>query len=105
MTDTKRGNEARDVIDEVLRIANNSVYFRDDSDYEDALWAICRKCGMTDDAIGKSYMGESAKIFPPCTEPFSRCLDCDERDGCERYREHRGNNAVTGVTTAGRNVP
>jgi hypothetical protein len=27
----------------------------------------------------------------PCTEPFSRCLDCDDRGGCERYREHRGN--------------
>jgi hypothetical protein len=37
------------------------------------------------------FMPNPAKTIPTCTEPFSRCLDCDERGGCERYREHRGN--------------
>lgn len=27
----------------------------------------------------------------PCTSSFSRCLDCDARNRCERYREHRAN--------------
>jgi hypothetical protein len=91
MSDTKRGNDARDVIDEVRRIANNAIYFNDGSDYEGRLLDICRKCGMTEESIGESYMEENVKIIPTCTEPFSRCLDCDDRGGCERYREHRGN--------------
>jgi hypothetical protein len=150
---------ARNIIDKVRRIANNAVYFGDNSNYEDALRIICRKCGMTNDAIGQSYIEEdapahtpappndlldevrhyiafglrqrnsekivgtdatvmywtgyilamrtvedsierkattppTAPIIPTCTEPFSRCLDCDERGGCERYREHRGNAGV-----------
>jgi hypothetical protein len=36
----------------------------------------------------------AAPIIPPCTEPFSRCLDCDDRGGCERYREHRANTGI-----------
>lgn len=28
-------------------------------------------------------------IVKPCTKPFSRCLDCDEHNQCERYGKHR----------------
>lgn len=57
--------EARGVIrrlerlrDEVKRIANNSMYLYDSSDYRSALWEICSACGMADEAIGQAYIEE-----------------------------------------------
>ena len=56
---------------------------------------------IEDSLAGGRYLGEESGSLRSaideavsrleCTEPFSRCLDCDDRGGCERYREHRGN--------------
>jgi hypothetical protein len=63
-TQTPAGPPVRSeaLLAEIRRIANNVIYFDDSSDYGGALWDICRKCGMTDDDIGASYIEANDRI-------------------------------------------
>lgn len=56
--------QSRDLLSDIRRIANNVIYFDDSSDYSGALWDICRKCGMTDDDIGREYIEANAQGQP-----------------------------------------
>jgi len=64
MADTPPGQavQSGDLLAEIRRIANNVIYFDDNSDYSGALWDICRKCGMADDDIGQRYIEANAKL-------------------------------------------
>ena len=39
--------------DKLVEMANNALYFDDSSDYQAALWDICRFGGMDDEQIGR----------------------------------------------------
>jgi len=64
MADTPTGQavQSGDLLAEIRRIANNVIYFDDNSDYSGALWDICRKCGMADDDIGQRYIEANEKL-------------------------------------------
>jgi ABC-type nitrate/sulfonate/bicarbonate transport system substrate-binding protein len=47
---------------EIIKIANNALYFDDSSDYSCALQEICRKCGMDFDDVGEKYIPDSDMI-------------------------------------------
>lgn len=51
---------------EAKRIANNALYFADNSDYRSAFWDICETLGMKDDEIGNEYMDDEST---PATAP------------------------------------
>jgi hypothetical protein len=43
----------------VIRVANNALYFDDNSDYGSALWEVCELLGMDKDAIGADFIEEA----------------------------------------------
>ena len=45
-----------DLLGSVTEIANNAIYFDDNSDYRSALWDICSKLGMADNDIGAKFI-------------------------------------------------
>jgi hypothetical protein len=45
-----------------MEIANNAIYFDDNSDYRSALWDICSKLGMADDDIGAKFIEANPKL-------------------------------------------
>ena len=53
-----RHSEVRsdDLLGSVTEIANNAIYFDDNSDYRSALWDICSKLGMADNDIGAKFI-------------------------------------------------
>lgn len=61
---------------EIIKIANNALYFDDSSDYSCALHMICRECGMNIDVIGEKYIPDSDKIV----EDYEPCLVCGETE-------------------------
>jgi len=56
--DRIRGQVAK--LSKIRQIASNAIYFDDNSDYGSALCDICRKCGMTDDEIGREYIEDAS---------------------------------------------
>lgn len=50
-------------------IANNAIYFADNSDYRSALWDICSLLGMSDDNIGDKFI--LSQVPAPCNGSFS----------------------------------
>jgi len=46
-------------IEQAKRIANNALYFGDNSDYQTALYQVCEALGMDpEEEVGKEFMGE-----------------------------------------------
>jgi len=45
-----------DLLGSVTEIANNAIYFDDNSDYRSALWDICSELGMADNDIGAKFI-------------------------------------------------
>ena len=45
-----------DLLGSVTEIANNAIYFDDNSNYRSALWDICSKLGMADNDIGAKFI-------------------------------------------------
>jgi len=48
--------EAHSKLEQIKRIANNALYFNDNSDYGTGLYAVCRALGMEQNEIGQEYM-------------------------------------------------
>lgn len=50
-----------DKLEKAFRIANNAIYFDDNSDYGTALWEICMilKPELGEDEIGQDYIEEN----------------------------------------------
>ena len=51
----------RNVIAKMQRIANNAIYFGDNSDYRTALYEICAESGMEEDTIGEEFKDETTE--------------------------------------------
>lgn len=43
-------------LDKIFQIANNAIYFRDDSDYLTALYEICNIIKPNDETIGEVFI-------------------------------------------------
>lgn len=54
----KPSSLTEDKIKRAFKIANNAIYFNDNSDYETALWDICTilKPELSEDKIGQKYL-------------------------------------------------
>jgi hypothetical protein len=44
------------MINKIFQIANNAIYFRDDSDYLTALYEICNVIKPDEDSIGDQFI-------------------------------------------------
>ena len=44
------------LVAELVRVANNAIYFDDSSDFKSALWEICQLGGIDMDAIGAEFI-------------------------------------------------
>jgi hypothetical protein len=53
--------------------------------YRTAYWFKTLKAG----SLLKLASKHSSCRKPACRRRFSLCLDCEEHNGCERYRQHR----------------
>lgn len=45
-------------INKIFTIANNAIYFRDDSDYLTALYEICNVIKPNDETVGEQFIEE-----------------------------------------------
>lgn len=51
-----------DLLPKILRIANNALYFADNSDYGEALYEICVLASGDKDFVADSYIGKEHEI-------------------------------------------
>ena len=49
-------NELEDKLNKIFRIANNVIYFDDNSDYKTALYEICDVIKPDDETVGNEYI-------------------------------------------------
>lgn len=54
----KTSSLTEDAVHRAFKIANNAIYFNDNSDYETALWDICNTLNpeLNEDEIGQNYL-------------------------------------------------